>query len=428
MSTTRRRLAATTVAVMTGATLMASASAPPAVAAEPVLTDFAMTANGWSTLLTGGDLPVRSGRTGFAIVGCTRFAFKSNQNNTAAVTFPAEGGEVFVGATTTNAFTDKNDATVSSNALNDVARVIIGDKSQQALEIEGIKTRVRAFHDRSGYHRSAVVRVADVTRYVNGVPTDVLTVPSNTDLDGEQVEVPGVATVTFGIKSGSATSRSARAQALALRIDFAVTDTVLRVGQASARIDGGAVAGIMGGSVWGSRLTGLDGVANSGRTALQVLPCVGTNGKFRVNQVAEVSIPDTVRLDTVTSKVKGDQDRSAASAKGVSTITRAGFGSRDLVITGIEAVGEVVRRSDGSYVRSSRGTTLGSIVFQGEKRRIPQPGETLTIPGVARITPSLVDRTSVGIRVIAVRVELLQGSEVQSTLDLGNVKLGIRRG
>ena len=420
---------AAAVVALASAALVAPVAAPAATAAEPVLTDFSLAASGFSTEVNGGALPVQSGRTGVAGLACTRFANLSTTNNTAAIGIPEEQSLVQVGATRTRATTSKQAATVSSYAQNDVASVVVGNKAVAALEIDGIQTRARAWHNASGYHRNQVVQVAGVTRWVAGEPEQVASIPLNQDLNGQQLRIPGLAAVTFGLKGGFANSQSASATATAITIDLELTNTEVVIGHAQARIEGGAIAGIMSGSVWGSQLTGLGGIVNSGRTALLGLACLGTDGQYAETRVAALSIPGVVSLGEVVSRVRGSQGGGEASAQGISTVAAARFLGRGLQITAIRAQALVRRASNGSYTRNASGTTIGSIVLAGRRLPLPVPGRTLVIPGVARLTRGVVVRTGVdAIKVVGLRVQLLEGSRIESTLDLANVRLQVRRG
>ncbi|MGH3366069.1 MAG: choice-of-anchor P family protein [Nocardioidaceae bacterium] len=422
----RRRGAVALAGVLTGAGLVAAAGVPTA-SAVPVLTDFAMTASGFSTQIRGGSLPVQSSPTGVAGVACTRFSDEQSRNNTAAVNIPPVASVLQIGATETHAFTDLNGSTVSSNAHNDVARVLIGNKAVAALEIEGIETRARAFNDGTDFGHNEIVRVAKVTQWTAGIPSNVASIPVNQDLNGEVLDIPGLARVTFGDTAGGGGAASAFSRATGLVIDLHLTNSNVTIGSAKARIQGGAVDGIMSGSVYGSQLRGLGGIANSGRTALVSLPCLGTDDVFKSRELLGVNIPGLANLDEVLSRVKGSQGGGEASATGISTITRAGFVGRQLVITGIRASGMVTRHSDGTYTHDS-STTVASITLAGEELTLPRPGRVLEIPGVARIRVGVVNETPTGIRVVGVRVQLLQGSVISSTLNLANVNLNVEEG
>jgi hypothetical protein len=423
----RKRCLASAASAVVAAALVAPAGQS-ASAADLVATDFALAASGFGTQVTGGSLPVESGRTGFAGLSCTRFAGRSNTNDTAGVGIPARNSLVRVGATASRAYTSQGADTVSSHGVNDVAKLVIGNPSVAALEVRGIETRTRAWHDAEGFHHGEVVRVVGVTRIVGGDREEVASIPTNQALDGQTLRVPGVASVTFGVKNGFANATDASARTTAIRVHLEVSNTVVDVGGASSRIGGGAVAGIMNGQVWGSRVIGAGGVANSGRTAAQALACEGTGGEIESTRVAALRVPGIVALGEVTSQVRGNQVGDEAWAQGISTVTGARFLGRQLVITGIRAEG-LVKRSGGTYTRLARGTTLGRIELRGRRLELPRLGRTLVIPGIARITRGLTERIgSNSLKVVGLRVQLLEGSRVESTVDLANVRLQVKRG
>jgi hypothetical protein len=424
----RTRYLASAASVLVAAALVAPAG-PTASAAAPVLTDFALAANGFSTQVDGGALPVESGVTGAVGLSCTRFAGRSNRNDTAAVNLPRPGGLVRVGATTTRTFTTSTGDTVSSNGVNDVASVLIGSRAVAGLEIRGIETRTRVWHDSAGFHREQFITVAGVTRYVGGEGENVAAIPTNQNLSGQRIRLPGLATVNFGIRAGSVSDNHAAAKTKALRIEITGTGTEVVVGGSGARIEGGDVNGIMTGQVWGSQVRGLGGIANSGRTAAQGLSCVGTDGAFEVERVAAVRIPGVAALGEIVSRARGSQTAGGAFAEGISTVTGARFLGRQLVITGIRAQGLVNRSNDGTYARIARGTTVARIELGGRRLELPRAGRALVIPGIARITRGLVERPgSNTIKVVGLRVQLLEGSRIESTVDLANVLLQVKRG
>jgi hypothetical protein len=212
-----------------------------------------------------------------------------------------------------------------------------------------------------------------------------------------------------------------------VKLELLTSGTTLWVGHAFSAIRGGAVAGLMSGSAFGSRMLGLGGSVGSERTAVEYLPCVGTNGRWLRNSVSAADLGEAVRLADVVNKLMGDQGPRSAHNRGTSDIAKARFGDGDLVLTAIHGEGYVRRNRDGTYVRNARGTALGGIVVDGRRHEVPDPGESLLVPGVARVTPREVTRTNNGIRVSAVKVELLRGTEVVSTLYLGNVRLRVTK-
>ncbi len=118
----------------------------------------------------------------------------------------------------------------------------------------------------------------------------------------------------------------------------------------------------------------------------------------------------------------GEQSARKASGFERAAIKEATFGGGAVVVRGIVASANVWR--EGSKVRrNTDGTAIGSITANGEEQDIPDPGETLEIPGVATFQTVITDRTRNGISVTALRVTLLDGTG--AVIDLGQAELKI---
>jgi hypothetical protein len=101
-------------------------------------------------------------------------------------------------------------------------------------------------------------------------------------------------------------------------------------------------------------------------------------------------------------------------------VTTISLAEGRLVIEGI--VGQANVRKDGRRpTYDARGTTVGSVTFDGDRQSFPDT-DVLEIPGVARLERKVVTRTRNAISVIALRITLLDGS--LATIDLGNAKVG----
>lgn len=94
-----------------------------------------------------------------------------------------------------------------------------------------------------------------------------------------------------------------------------------------------------------------------------------------------------------------------------------------LRIEGVVAQATVERRGR-KVSRSSDGSSLGAVTVDGERRYFPDTGP-LEIPGVARLEPLIVQRLATGLKVIGLRVTLLDGTG--AVLDLATARLRIGR-
>jgi hypothetical protein len=83
-----------------------------------------------------------------------------------------------------------------------------------------------------------------------------------------------------------------------------------------------------------------------------------------------------------------------------------------------------VTRTSSGWVRTAKGTRLGSITANGQTQTFP-PSGVITIPGVAKLERKVVSKSTTGITVIALRVTLLDGSG--AVINLGEAKLKISR-
>ena len=66
-------------------------------------------------------------------------------------------------------------------------------------------------------------------------------------------------------------------------------------------------------------------------------------------------------------------------------------------------------------------------MFQGEEQSFDPGQKTIEIPGVAVITKNIVERSKHGIHVIALQVKLLDGTDVESVVNLGEANLRIKK-
>ena len=80
-------------------------------------------------------------------------------------------------------------------------------------------------------------------------------------------------------------------------------------------------------------------------------------------------------------------------------------------------------RTSHGVVRNAKGSRLGAITTSGHRLTFPKTG-VLEIPGIAKLERNVVTRSSTGIKVVALRITLLDGTG--GVVDLGEAQLGIR--
>lgn len=414
----RTLIAGLTLAAMTAAGLVAGTTAPAVAAAKPTPTPYALSAFGVGTAVKGGDVPASSGKTAYRIIGCTNRAGVDRENHEAEATVPGLG---VVSGVKTRVWTTKKDGVVASNSVHTVASIMIGEGSGQGtLEIMGVRSFSRAYHDDKGFHAAYETDIARIVYTpVEGGP-EVLLPPT----PGETLEVPGLARIKLGSHSRHHGPDGARAYATALKIEVIPSDTVARVAHTSAKIGGGVKSALFRGNSNATRMEALDGNLTSGPTPHLPMPCQGTDGKVKDNNLAEVNLGDQIVVGGLKTSEMADQTGRKGWGWTKSSVAELDLGAGQLVITGV--VGKVNVTREGSKLRRNvKGTTVGSITADGEPQEIPDPGQALTIPGVATIETRVVEQLKGGIAVTSVRVTLLDGTG--AVINLGQARLQVFR-
>jgi hypothetical protein len=420
----RSLVAALASCLALGTTLTGPASAAPeasagvadttmAMKARP--TQFALSGNSFGTQVVGGQVPAASGRTAHSWVSCTTLAGKERRNSVAGVDLAGQGT---VGAVTTRTWTKRKQTAdgvvVSSHSLTTVADVAIGP-----LELGGVRLKTRAWHDSDGFHADRKVRLLDAARIPGLPPLPELPTP-------DQIDIPGLGSLTIlGGRQGTSAHR-AWVNARGLQIKIAASDTTVTIGNAYSSISDQTQAGVMRG--WGraANVRALDGVVTTGQLAPQQMPCGGTNGKWKQNATVGLDLAGQLVIGAASGAARGKQiDRRNAVAMTRGEIARVNLAGQ-LVITGIRAKA-TVRRVDGRLKRSIKGTTVGSITFNGEEQELPLPGETQEIPGLGTITIAkrIKPKRTNAVHVIAVQVKLLGDTPGATTINLGEAKVAL---
>ncbi|MBZ5737858.1 choice-of-anchor P family protein [Nocardioides mangrovi] len=395
----------------------ATGSAPQRVKPRTVATAFALQSAGYATKIKGGQVPAQSGTTAWDVIGCTNEAGTTNTNDVTDVQLPGLGT---VGAGTTKLWTTSKKGTVSSWARHSVGDIVLSDSPLGTLSIKAVTTTARAYHNASGFHTSTNTDVGKLSfAAAGGLPPVDLPIPA----PGQPVDIPGFATITIGHSNTHDRATQANAYANGLKVELTASGTSVHIAHAEANLYEGIKTGIFKGSSTG--LTGDvgSGTLNLGKNLLSRMPCQGTDGKVVSKSAAGVDLGGQVVVGAAKNTQFGKQTARKATGYERSQIASVDLGGGALHIDGIVAKAKVTR-ANGKLVRSSDGTTLGAITANGEPQQIPDTG-VLEIPGVASIQPGVVKKTAHGLRVVGLRITLLDGTG--ATIDLATAKLDIAR-
>ena len=414
-----RRILAAFTTITTGSLLALSAVGPHADAAGPsartTATSFALRANGFGTLLTGGQVPAGSDRTAHAAIGCTNRAGRQAGNHEAEANLPGLGT---LSGVTTRLWTDKDGGVVGSYARHSIAAVRLADSSVGSLRIDGVTSYSAAFHDDRGFHARTTVDIARVTLTTPDGESQELTVPA----PGQPLVVPGLAEISLGRSQTRDDAGGAVAKAQALRIHVIPTDTTVRIANVATGIAAGIKSGRFAGSSSGTDLEALDDHVSSGRTPVVTMPCQGTDGDVRTASIAHADLGHNVIARGLNARQWSKQTMQRAEGVEQGSIARVSIGGGQLVVTGIVARAHVAR-DGGKVLRSANGSQIAKVLVNGEVQRFPST-DTLVVPGIAKLERNIVDRSATGLRVTALRVTVLDGTG--AVLNLGRASLAIR--
>ena len=381
-------------------------------------TGFAFSASGFGTTVNGGRVPVGSGTSAYQALGCTNSAGKSKRN------FVAEedlGGTARAENVTTRLTTLQRGGETASISRAHVARVVLAESGLGRLQITAVDSVSKAFH-KNGFKTLTETSIGGITFKPTGQPAQNVRIPT----PGQPVTVPGLATIAIGDSHERHNASMANAFADGIIVKVIPSGSQIRIANTRAKLEKGVELGLMRGQSMAARSSLVGGAVAIGKTPLSLMPCAGTAGKVGVKSIASVPLAQGAELRGLTSRQFGVQSSRKATAYEFGRVGVAEFGQADLLIRNVVGKANVVRTLSGLN-RSIKGTEVGKIEFQGQEQSFDPGQKTIEIPGVAVITKNIVRRTRFGINVIALQVKLLDGTDVESVINLGEARMAIRR-
>ncbi|MET0524385.1 MAG: hypothetical protein ABWZ91_06270 [Nocardioides sp.] len=400
----------------TGAMYAGAAEAAPAAAGKKA-TSFAFAGSGFGTRVTGGQVPAGSGTSAFQALGCTNVAGKAKKN------FVAEedlGGTARAENVRTTIATVQRGNETASISRSHVARVVLAESGLGRLQITAIDAVSKAFHDGS-FDTLTQTSIGGITFKPTGEAAQDVRIPT----PGQPVSIPGLAKIAIGDSRERHNATQAVAGSNGIIIDVIPSGSQIRIAHTQARLERGVKTGLMRGQSMATRSTLAGGAVQVGKTPLSLMPCAGTAGKEQVKSIAHAPLAEGVELRGLTSRQFGVQTANKARGYELGRVNVAEFSQADLLVRNV--IGRVnVVRTDSDLNRNIKGTDVGEIEFQGQEQEFDPGEKTIEIPGVAIITKNIVTRTQHGINVIALQVKLLDGTDVESIINLGEARMAIR--
>jgi hypothetical protein len=405
------------VAALATAAPGTAAAAPAPAAAKIVKTKFAFGASGFGTRVQGGQAPAGSDEgTAFQSLGCTNRAGINRTNFVKETTVPGLGT---VTGARTRVWTAKRGDVVSSYSTHRVAEVVIAQGPLGTLTLEGVRSLSRAYHDGTRYRTQSQASVANAVFTPAGGPAREVDVPT----PGNPLVIPGLATVRLGGSDVTRLRNGLGVQTDAIDVRVLPTATRTRVAHSSATIQGGLKFGTFRGFSAGIRGRGLADNVKLGHTPLLPMPCLGTGGREVNRSTSEADRAGVVDASNLKATQMARQTTTRAVAWEQGSVGRVVTGDGRVVLRGIVGRAHVVRTRK-AVTRSAAGSTVGTLLVDGEEREFPKSG-VITIPGLLKIEENVVQRYASGMQVIGARLTLLDGSG--AVIDIGVARVTIRR-
>lgn len=374
---------------------------------------------------------VGSGRTAFAPF-CASQTGKTSQNQLASIT-PTPGIEVSGARSSVRSMKTKNGA--KTVAVNKIGNVVIGNEAVGSLVIKGVQATSTAQDSGGTYRQHGAARILSINATLAGAPLPEIELPNT---PGQVLTVPGVATLTFLQSEGAATAKRAHNNTVGLKVKVllpipGLQGETVRLANSTAAIAGPNAGAVLSGSGVAASGSLLNGTVKTGQLANQPVGCFGTQGKWKHNSAAEVTPPGAVlgteaAVGRANGLTKPGANPSAQTRARIAGVKLPG----GLNIRAVESHAKTVRTKAGgkfTYVRTGGsqilGVTANGTNYTKQINKAAQQGKSLTIPGVAVITPNDVRKTKTSISVIALSIKLLQGTPGRSHVNLAISKAGV---
>jgi hypothetical protein len=393
----------------------ADAGTAPRATAKGV-SDVALNAGAFGTRVRGGQVPADSGMTAFTYIGCSVKPGLERGNVVADADLPDVGTASGVRS---RVWTVRNGAGLHSYSRSSIAEVELTGSPLGSVSLRGLTSLSHAWYDGQRFRSETSTSIGHI------VFTPTVGEPQEVDIPtpGQPAEIPGVARFALGDVRESHDARGATAWAAALRVQLIPSGTDVLVARSKAQALPGVQFGQFGGYSAGTEARVLGGVLASGRNPLSMMPCQGTGGEVVGKDNADVDLGGGLHAEAVSSKQwsKRFANRSEAWERG--SIAGLSLGDGALEVEAVVGKASVTRKAGGKLLRSTEGTRIGAITVDGEPQELPLD-QVLEIPGVAKLEPMVVDRLPSGLKVVALRITLLDGSG--AVIDLGSAKTTIR--
>lgn len=293
------------------AVLLGTVAALPGTAGAVDVGNLVYSGNAYGTEVDVGSI-VTSGPTALVNLGCTSEAGIHNSNTVVGLNAApiVVSGTVRTTADTSDTGTEKASRTTAEteglSLLNGLVRADL---------VKAVSTTSR---DASGFHTSAAGS-AFVNLRVGLQTFNVLPAPNTT------IPLAGLGSLVLNEQTSKITKKKASMTVNMIHV-FINTQNVLGipagtqiiVSHAKSDLEGPVIR-ILDGRAYGT-LAKVGNLLDSGPTAVVNMPCLGTKGQVKTNEVLQVNLPNLVTTGTVATTAQGTVNNLSASGETTATV------------------------------------------------------------------------------------------------------------
>ncbi|MCL2542522.1 MAG: hypothetical protein FWE71_08710 [Nocardioidaceae bacterium] len=408
----------TVAAAMMGSVLpTVGAHAASAPAHKLKRSPYAYTAGSYGTQVRGGSLPAGSDKTAYADISCQDQTGINRTNDIASVDLKGLGT---VQGVQSRVWTTKSGDTYAANSQHKIAGITLLQSAIGKLQITGLESQARAWHDATGFHATTHTQTAAIK----------LTLPNGKGLNlnlpsvGHPVVVPGVLKLELGSAVRHQDRHHILVRANSLKITLIPTNTEVRIAQTRAGVNDGIETAVFGGFGAALQASVLSPIVSTGRVPNQPMPCQGTQGVLRTRSTAGVNIPGVATISGVSDQQRAQQTKTRAWGMQRAKVASVSLLGGRVQVTGVQ--GQVnVTRTGSKLQRNTQGTQTLSVTLDGKALALPDLGKLLTIPNLLSIRQDVRRKIPDGFEVIALQIKLLDGTG--ATINLGTAHLKVHK-
>ena len=369
---------------------------------------------------------VNSGRTA-ALPLCTTVTGPTRTNTSAAVDLDGLGS---IGATTTTIQRVKSGSTQSTITTTRTADVELGGLNgiSSLVEAESVVTTAKVTFDGRKYVKTGSTTFVGLT--VAGQEVADLTPDKNTEID-----LPlGLGTVILNQQTTSDAFDNYTQTVVGLRVVVEGDLPELGSGQvvvafASASLHSPKFARAFG-NAYATYIKAGD-VLTSGPTALVDLPCGGTSGKTRTNNILEAGggvLDNLVEAGAATTTAKSTDSSTATNATTTATIADVDLFDGAVTADAITAKASTTR-SGSKLTRTSAGTTIADLRINNAAVNVTgDANQRVNVAGVGTLYLRRSSLTDTGLQVFALQLVLTEeedGLPIGTVINIGSASSGV---